>query len=251
MADEPEQTPIQNKYAQQYADDLAANRKEQDSITTQLGDLQERLEQLKAEEAWLAQAQGILAGTDGAPSAAAEEQREVEGEAPAPAEAVADVPRTLPVQRQDPQTKPAAKGKPAAKKAARRTTAKTVSAPTVVSKATAKKATGKKADGLALHELMLPVLLKSPGHPHTAREVLDAFNAAHPERATTIQTVRNTLATLVKKNLAEKLRQQGSVMFTATALAGKDAVPATGSAAGGDSVQGAETAESGKVPAKV
>ncbi|MFF9607877.1 hypothetical protein ACF1GY_37475 [Streptomyces sp. NPDC014684] len=48
MADEPAKTPIQNKYAQQYSDDLAANRKEQSEVTEQITGLQERLDQLKA-----------------------------------------------------------------------------------------------------------------------------------------------------------------------------------------------------------
>ncbi|MET7433258.1 MULTISPECIES: hypothetical protein [Streptomyces] len=50
MADEPEKTPIQNKYAQQYAEDLSANRKEQGEITAQIAALHERLERLKEDE---------------------------------------------------------------------------------------------------------------------------------------------------------------------------------------------------------
>lgn len=171
MADELEKTSIQNKYAQQYAEDLAANRKEQGEITAQIAALHERLERLKEDEAWLAQAQGRLPGAsaaaseakpateaapanaaDQAPSAAAQE-RAAQGEPSVPAGAGAKAPRTVPSQRADTQDKPAAgkraaaKGKAAAKKpATKKTTArKSPAKKTTATKDPAKKASVKQA----------------------------------------------------------------------------------------------------------
>lgn len=136
MANKPAKTPIQNKYAQQYADDLAANRKEQGDITTQITGLQERLEQLKVEESWLDQAQGSLPVT-AAPNephaaAVAEEPpaaKPGQPESSAPAGAITDAPTTVPQPRQDQSVK-VEKSKVPAKKAAaaKKTTAKKTAA---------------------------------------------------------------------------------------------------------------------------
>ncbi|MFG3207356.1 hypothetical protein [Streptomyces sp. NPDC048192] len=111
--------------------------------------------------------------------------------------------------------------------------------------APAKKAAGRKADGPTLQELILPLLTTAQGHPQTAREVFDAFKAKHPERATSVQVVRNNLELLVKNNRAEKSQQQGSVMYTA--LAEADA----SSAAGGEAGQAAVPAQAEKAAAQV
>jgi predicted transcriptional regulator len=230
VADEPEKTPIQSVYAQRYAEDLEANRKEQSA-------LQERLEQLRVEEAFLVKAQGILpaavipSGSDAEPAAGADEASSA-GDlgASASAEAVADAPRSVPKPRQDKQAK-AAQSKPAAKKSAaakgKSTAKKTAAAKTTVKKTAATKAPATKAPakeapvkekaGPPLNELVLGILLKSPGEPCVAREVSEQLAQDHPERATSVQTVRNTLEALVKKKVVEKSNQQGSAMYTAYA----------------------------------
>ncbi|MEV4680601.1 hypothetical protein [Streptomyces kurssanovii] len=262
MADQPEKTPIQNVYAQRYAEDLAANRKEQ-------ADLQERLEQLRVEEAWLVEAQATtlpttvianseaeaVAGADETSPAATGEQREREPGAPASAEAeaVADAARTVPKPRQGKQVRaaqskpaakkaPAAKGKSTAKKAtAKKTaTAKTPVKKTAATRAPAEKAPAKEKAVPPLHELVLGILLTSPGEPRVAREVTDQLAQDHPERATSVQTVRNTLEALVKKKSVEKSNQQGSAMYTAFAP------PAVG-----DVVEEAAEKAAEKVPAEV
>lgn len=269
MANEPAKTPIQNKYAQQYADDLAANRKEQSDVTAQIAGLQERLQQLKAEETWLARAQDSL------PGATAEQAH-----TSAPAEEVPDAPQTVPPQRQDQSVKAEQPQQPAkrtagAKKAAsvKKATAKKVAekatARATTKKATAKpvkKAAAKKASaeevsaqqaaaaqapaeeksGPPLWQLLLDILRKTPGQPCVAREVYDQLAQDHPSRTTSVQTVRNNLETLVKKSLAEKSRQQGSVMYTAYAGAEAAAAPA----ADGEVEQAPDDAAE-KVPAEV
>lgn len=284
MADEPAKTPIQSKYAQQYADDLAANRKEQGDVTEQITGLQERLAQLKSEEEWLAQALGSLPeapapSTPEAPPSDAAEQ----AEASVPAETVADAPQSVPQQRQDQsvteeQRRKSAKKSAPAKKATRkkaaktttaRTTAKKTTARTTAKKAAAKKtaaeeapaqpaaaeapadaAAAKEKSGPTLWQLALDVLLKTPGQPYVAKEVRDQLAQDHPGRATSVQTVRNSLDTLVKKGLAEKSNQQGSVMYTAYADTDADAAPAAGGSADGEAGQAPEAA-AGKVPAEV
>ncbi|MFJ4953033.1 BlaI/MecI/CopY family transcriptional regulator [Streptomyces sp. NPDC088760] len=194
------------------------------------------------------QLQGTLTGSAALASGSGEavsapaEQGEVQGADSASAEAVTGAPHAVPQPRQDSQDKPAAKkAAPKGKSPAKKTTAKKVAAQKTTAKKTiekkmpaqaatakeapAKKAAGRKADGPTLHELILSILLASHSHPQTAREVFDALKAEHPERATSVQTVRNTLEILVKKNLAERSQQQGAAMYTA--LAGSDA-PATG-----------------------
>ncbi|MEU3639918.1 hypothetical protein AB0H23_27340 [Streptomyces albogriseolus] len=271
MADEPAKTPIQSKYAQQYADDLAANREEQGDVTAQITGLQERLAQLKSEEEWLAQA---LASLPEAPPSDAVEQ----AEAPVPAKTVADTPQSVPQQRQDqPVTeekprKPAKKTAPAKKttpKKAAKTTAKKTTARTTAKKAVAKKtaaeeapaqpaaaeapadtATAKEKSGPPLWQLALDILLKTPGQPYVAKEVRDQLAQDHPGRATSVQAVRNNLETLVKKGLAEKSNQQGSAMYTAYADTDADAAPAADGTAAGEAGQVPEAA-AGKVPAEV
>ncbi|MFF3639463.1 BlaI/MecI/CopY family transcriptional regulator [Streptomyces sp. NPDC002250] len=168
MADAPAKTPIQNKYAQQYSDDLAANREEQSEVTAQIAALQERLDQLKAEEAWLAQAQGSLPGaavssapTDQPATGAAEVPQEATAEqadTSAPAEEATGAAQTVPQQRQDQPVKAGQPKQPArkttaakktapAKKSTSRKTAEKATAGTATKKATAKpvkKATAKK-----------------------------------------------------------------------------------------------------------
>jgi predicted transcriptional regulator len=90
------------------------------------------------------------------------------------------------------------------------------------------------------------VLRKTPGQPLVAREVSEQLAKDHPDRATSAQTVRNGLQTLVTKNLAEKTREQGNVMYTAHADA-----PAAPSPAGDEPASDKAEQTPEKVPAKV
>lgn len=278
MADEPAKTSIQNKYAQQYADDLAANHKEQGDVTAQIAELQKRLEQLKAEEDWLVKAQGSLpevpvpsvpeaqpaAAEADVPSTDTSEQ----AEASAPAETVADAPQAVPQQRQDESVKEGKPRKPAKKTTPAKKTASKKAAKKTTTKATAKKTRAEEApaqpaavaqapaaaaeekSGRPLWRLALDILLKTPGQPCVTREVHDQLAQFHPDRATSIQAVRNNLETLVRKNLAEKSLQQGSAMYTAYADTDADAAPAAEGTADGESGQ-APKAAAEKVPAEV
>jgi hypothetical protein len=294
---------VQERVRQRFADELTANHAEQEELTSQIAALQRRLDQLKADEAWLTQAQSSLptTGEPGAealggaaqtPPAATVEQAEVS----VPAETDAEASQTVPAQRQKQtvtkaaQAKKPAATKPAAKKpaAAKKTTVKKAASKAPVKKTTAKKtatatekpaakkpvaeqvpapkaATAKAASpkaaatkapagkatagGPPLWELLLGVLRKTPGQPLVAREVGEQLAKDHPDRATSAQTVRNGLQTLVTKNLAEKTRQQGNVMYTART--DTDAATAAPSPAGEETASDKATPAAEKVPAEV
>ncbi|WP_408052914.1 hypothetical protein [Streptomyces sp. HO565] len=291
---------MQERARQRFTDELTANRSEQEELTGQITALQQRPDQLRADETWSTQAQSSLptAGEPGAgassdaaetvPAAAQEQQTETS----APADTDAEAPQTVPAQRQNQPakkaarakkpaaTKPAAKApakkataaktasasdKPAARKpAAKKAAAEEAAAPkTAAEKAAAPKAAAAKAPvdkaaaakapvdkaaagGPPLWELLLGVLRKTPGQPLVAREVSEQLAKDHPDRATSAQTVRNDLQTLVTKNLAEKTRQQGNVMYTDHA----DTPATSSSARGGPASDKAEQAAE-KVPAEV
>ncbi|MEU5036064.1 hypothetical protein AB0G48_18180 [Streptomyces rubiginosohelvolus] len=258
MSDQIEKTDIQSRYRKQYADDLAANRQKQGDLTAQIAGLQKDLEQLKSEEAWLTQAQGTLPGTAGPGETAP-------GPAAAAGEPAAEVPQTVPAQRHDDEAEPTtrrgkaskrtpAKKTPAKKTAAKKTTAKkrtskagqkataktTAAKPKAVQtpaeadpeKTPAGKTVSQEKEGPVLWQLALDILHQSPGQPCAAREVAEQLALEHPGRSTSVQVVRNSLETLVKKGLAEKTQQQRSVMYTAT--------PAAPTATAGDAAGGSE-----------
>jgi hypothetical protein len=282
---------VQERVRQRFADELTANHAEQEELTSQITALQQRLDQLKADEAWLTQAQSSLptTGEPGAvalgsasetPSATPVEQAEVS----APAETDAEASQTVPAQRQKQTVKKAARAKkpaatkPAAKKpaAAKKTTVRKAASKAPVKKTTAKKtaaeqatapkaATAKAASpkaaaakapaakaaagGPPLWELLLGVLRKTPGQPLVAREVSEQLAKDYPDRVTSAQTVRNGLQTLVTKNLAEKTRQQGNVMYTAHT--DTDAATAAPSPAGDEPTSDKAKPAAEKVPAQV
>ncbi|MYT79297.1 hypothetical protein YW3DRAFT_07123 [Streptomyces sp. MnatMP-M77] len=269
MADQLETTDIQRKYAQQYANDLQANRQRQGDLNAQIAGLKEDLERLKWEEVWLTQAQGSLPGGAGssepipgpAPTAAHEEP-----------ESAADV-QTVPTQRHEVQA-------PGAEKSAGRATKKTRAKRMTLEKATAaqktpvkktaakpeagrapaagvagpaespvKKAVTQEKAGPTLWQLAWDILLKTPGQPCVAREVAEQLALEHPGRAATVQIVRNSLETLVKKGLADRTQQQRSVMYTANAAT---AAGSEGNASVGSEPEHADATEpkNGQSPAR-
>ncbi|MFC9189291.1 hypothetical protein [Streptomyces cyaneofuscatus] len=255
MADQLEKTDIQSKYAQQYADDLAANRQKQGDLTAQIAGLQENLEQLRSDEAWLTQAQGSLPGAAGS-------SEPTPGSTPtAP---VAEAPQTVPAQRHDDQAEPKAKktagrGKGTSREAQKATAKRTAAKPQVdqapaavvdPAESPAPKTVVREKAGPALWQLALDILLKTPGQPCVAREVTEQLALEQPGRATSVQMVRNSLETLVKNGLAEKTQQHRSVMYTANAVTA--AKPAGNASVGSEPEQPDETgAETRKSPARV
>ncbi|WP_406340126.1 hypothetical protein OG987_42475 [Streptomyces sp. NBC_01620] len=200
--------PLQSRYAQQFAADREANRKEQESVSAQITELQERLKQLKADEVLLSNMQGVVA------AAAEQQSAPAVLEADAPADAA---PQAVPPPRQEARTKETSAPSRAKKTARTKASGKaTQSAPKkVVAKATVAKTGAKKSAEPSLSELVLGLLLVHAGEPRLTREVHADLEAAHPERATTVQTVRNILDGLANKKVIEKAKKQGSAMYTA------------------------------------
>ncbi|MGW7201706.1 hypothetical protein [Streptomyces chryseus] len=144
--------------------------------------------------------------------------------------AAAEAPQAVPQPRQGRKTSAAGAG--AGKRATRtKASAKRVAAP---KKQTAAKASAKKAAGVVaetpksieppLHELVLGILRSQLGHPHLVREVYAELAEKHG-RSTSVQVVRNSLESLVKKGNVEKENKQNSVMYTAPAAADAALVP--------------------------
>ncbi|MFI1717617.1 hypothetical protein [Streptomyces litmocidini] len=248
MADEPDNTSIQAKYAEQLAADLAANQAEQATLTV-------RLSRLKEEEKWLAVTlESLPTSAEGEPTAAAEPVGATVAAAAEPAsgtvaaatgaeEAVVPQPRAEKTGGAASVKKAPAKkttrAKPAAKKAPVRRTStaeKTPAAEKAVAaeksvtrkapaakKTTAKKTVARKttaADkavkptGPTLGELLRELLVRQPGAPKKVSEISAELKAGHPERATSDQVVRNTLERLVARDGLEKDTRQGIVLYT-------------------------------------
>ncbi|MFF8592303.1 hypothetical protein ACF061_12790 [Streptomyces sp. NPDC015220] len=112
--------------------------------------------------------------------------------------------------------------------AAKKSTTKSTARKTAAARGGVPEARGGEAKQPPLHQLVLDVLLRTPGEPRLAREVHDEVVKAHPERATaSLQTVRNSLDALFKKKVIDKANQQGSVMYSAKA-GGADTAGAEG-----------------------
>ncbi|MEU6890336.1 hypothetical protein ABZ934_00780 [Streptomyces sp. NPDC046557] len=254
MADEPVTTPIHNLYAQRFAADLETNRKEQADLTAQIGELEERLSRLKADERWLCGAQGVLpAAGDTAPPVPAPTQTPAktstpeQGAVPRPRQAKKSTAGTGRARKATPPKAPSvtAGSGTESKAVARKSTARKPASDKagankpVVRKAASDKATvdkpkrivqakpsveaektavkaGKPArtDEPPLRELVHALLVRA-AEPRMVSEVAAELTQAHPGRAASGQVVRNTLEGLVKKGQIEKEHRQGSVMYTA------------------------------------
>ncbi|MEU9298202.1 hypothetical protein [Streptomyces sp. NPDC048266] len=251
MANEPVNTSIQNKYAEQLAADLASNQAEQATLTVRLSQLQEEekwltktLESLptavEGETAADVESAGstapVAAGTEAAavPQPRAEKTGGTASVKKTPAKKATAAKRATtkaPASKKAPVTKkaPAAKEAPAekapaAEKAAVEETqgakkAASGKAPTArktaVKKATAASAKKTvKSVGPTLGELLKELLAQQPGEPKKVSEIGSELKAAHPERTTSDQVVRNTLERLVVKDGLEKDTRQGVVLYT-------------------------------------
>jgi predicted transcriptional regulator len=211
VPDETAETTIRDKYAQQYAGDLEDNRARQ-------AELVQALERLKEDEAWLLRQLNDLPGSAPTTDDAAEEESPASVPQPrqdVPADTVASWPtarKAAAARTGGTSGKRAATKKTAAKSATRAKTAKKQA----VSHEPSAQAASARA-GVPLHELVLGILDRTPGEPRVVREISDALAQDHPDRATSVQTVRNTLESLVRKNRVERSRQQGNVMYTVDA----------------------------------
>ena len=253
MADEPVNPPIQTKYAEQLAADLEANQAEQATLTV-------RLNQLREEEKWLAgtlqsmpaqaaaeptspaadlPASGTVAATDGREEAAVPQPRAEKadsGAAPTGQGAAKKATTSRRAARKVP-----AKAAPVRKAAVKKTApAKKAADPKKATPVTAAAKKTVKSQGPTLGELLKGLLAQQPGEPKKVSEIRTELEAAHPDRATSEQVVRNALTKLVAQDRLEKDNRQGVVLYTwpttsaasASASEAKDAQRVEGALAG-------------------
>ncbi|WHM40426.1 hypothetical protein [Streptomyces sp. BPTC-684] len=190
MADEPDTSTLKNQYAARVTADLEANQQDQTRIRAELDTLKGQLEALERDHGLLQTMQHTLGG---APAKAVPAKA-----TPAKAAAPAKVPT--------PRTKKAEVKTAAAKPA--RTPRKNTAPAKTASRAKAE------TSGPTLREVVFGLFA---GHqePRTVADILTELTAAHPDRTTSPQVVRNTLEALVAKGELERERKQGSVFYTA------------------------------------
>ncbi|MFF7339904.1 hypothetical protein ACFZAT_21535 [Streptomyces sp. NPDC008163] len=177
---------VQTMYAERFATDLTDNRAEQKELAAQIERLRARLDQLRADETWLTGMQAALPGETAPPR-----PRRAPRTGAKPAGG--DAPAGTPV----PGPRPAgrAKARPSRARTSPKKAAPTATPP--------------------LHQLIRALM--PLGEPRLVREVHADLAQAHPERGTSVQVVRNTLETLVKRGVVGKGIQKGTAMYTATA----------------------------------
>ncbi|MFE9240580.1 hypothetical protein [Streptomyces sp. NPDC007007] len=172
-------------YTQRVADDLAANRSEQERVRSELARLQDELVRLEASEQVLTKMQEVLGGTPK---------------------------QTL---------KPSKSSKGAAVPAARGSNRKKAAGKAAVAagrKASKKTASPKKTGEPTWLELTT-AYLGGQSEPRSAAEVAASLTEAHPERAVQVAVVRNSLEQGVAQGLLERSKQGRSVFYSPTAPA--------------------------------
>ncbi|PCG81261.1 hypothetical protein CIB93_36320 [Streptomyces sp. WZ.A104] len=180
--------PVQSvtaDYAQRVADDLAANRSEQERVRSELARLQDELVRLEDSEQVLTKMQEVLGGT---PKQAAKQRKSSKGAAV-----------------------PAARG-------SNRKTAAGKAAAAAGRKVSKKTASPKKAVEPTWLELTT-AYLGGQSEPRSAAEVAASLTEAHPERAVQVAVVRNSLEQGVAQGLLERSKQGRSVFYSPTAPA--------------------------------
>lgn len=167
-------------YAQRVADDLSANRGEQERVRSELNRLRDELVSLEESEQVLTKMQDVLGG---APKQTAKQSKS---------------------------------RKTAAVPAARHSNAKTAAGTSGAAggrKAAKKPASAKKPGGVTWLELTT-AYLGGQGEPKSAAEVSDALTEAHPERTVQVPVVRNALEQGVAQGLLERTKQGRSVFYS-------------------------------------
>ncbi|MDQ0792260.1 hypothetical protein [Streptomyces sp. B1I3] len=180
-------------YAQRVADDLAANRSDQERVRAELTRLQDELVQLQDSEQVLSKMQEVLGGSAKAAPTAPKARKSV----------------SVPAARRP-------KGKSAPQKVSR--TAK-AEAETERKTATKKKAPAKSAAAEPTWRELIADHLAAQREPKSASEVAAALTESHPQRKVQVTVVRNTLEQGVAQGLLERSKQGRSVFYSPVAPA--------------------------------
>lgn len=257
MSEEQVTSSVQDRYAPQFAEELARNEQEQK-------ELEERIRQLREDHRALS---GLLAALQQGTAPRSEEATDPEsvtGEAKAAVDAVPEQRRTRKREAASNGAAPKRAKKPAkqgsAKPAARKATATkeavqdkaatdTVEAAGAteapVTDATKAAAVGKAAEkpavaaprgrtGRTLQDVIAGLLAGHFPERRTVREIFDELKQKHPERASSTQSVRNALNGLLRKGAIEREEKQGAVWFGAAN--GSSATPTAAEAQAAEAV---------------
>ncbi|TKS96277.1 BlaI/MecI/CopY family transcriptional regulator [Streptomyces lasalocidi] len=231
MANEPEVPTVQSlqsQYEARFANHLSENREEQ-------ARLRARLEELVADEAWLARALEAMSAQPEDSTEVQEKGQELARshrnateavEAAGAAESAIEASSALVRQRQGKSATAPVKKSTAKKSTAKKTTAKKASAAKKSApdeQVPAANKTRAQSSEPSLGLLLLSILRRHTGQPRTAGEVVSDLEQEHPERAREVNTVRNTLERLVAKSLVDRMKQKNTVLYTVAA----DAVSAS------------------------
>ncbi|WP_369395567.1 hypothetical protein AB5J72_51480 (plasmid) [Streptomyces sp. CG1] len=184
-------TELTSQYATQLTNDIDRNAKEQERISAEITDLQQKLTTLQHDHTALVNmrhALGVQSATTG-PAA---------------------TPRSPAVPAVGKKT--AGQQDTKERAGAKRGTASPARAAAKTAKASAGKAG--KTDQPTLVELVRRHLTRL-GEPRSAAEIATALGQAHPERGIKTTVVRTTLEGLVAKNHAQRTKQGSSVFYTA------------------------------------
>ncbi|WLQ53103.1 hypothetical protein P8A21_38925 [Streptomyces poriferorum] len=170
-------------YALRVADDLSANRGEQERVRSELDRLQDELIRLEESEQVLTKMQDVLGG---APKQTAKQGKS---------------------------------RKTAAVPAARRSNTKTAAGKSGAAdgRKAAKKSASTKKPGEATWLELSTAHLSGQSEPRSAAEVSASLTEAHPERAVQVTVVRNALEQGVAQGLLERSKQGRSVFYSPVA----------------------------------
>ncbi|WP_069170183.1 hypothetical protein [Streptomyces griseus] len=180
-------------YAQRVADDLAANRSEQERVRADLTRLQDELVQLQDSEQVLSKMQEVLGGSAKSAPTAARSRKSA----------------SVPAARRP-------KGKSAQQKGSRAAKAEVE---TDRKSAAKKKATAKSAAGEPTWRELITGYLAGQREPKSASEVAAALAESHPKRKVQVTVVRNTLEQGVAQGVLERSKQGRSVFYSPVAPA--------------------------------
>lgn len=198
-----ENTPtsgISADYAQRIADDLAANRSEQERARAELTRLEDELTQLEEGEQILVKMQVVLGGA-GKPAKGKGRKAAV----------------SVPAARRAKGRTASGKGGDGAKPRAR--TGRKAQAANDIAGAP-------KAAGEPTWRALVTGYLADQREPKSAAEVTAALTEAHPQRATQVAVVRNTLEHGVAHGLLERSKQGRSVYYSPVPVASAAGAPA-------------------------
>ncbi|WP_030333560.1 hypothetical protein [Streptomyces sp. NRRL B-1381] len=171
-------------YAQRVADDLSANRSEQERVRSELARLQDELVRLEDSEQVLTKMQEVLGDT---PKQATKQRKSGK---------VAAVPAARGSNRKKAAGKAAAAGRK-----------------------TSKKARSPKKAGEPTWLELTTAYLGGQSEPRSAAEVAASLTETHPERTVQVTVVRNSLEQGVAQGLLERSKQGRSVFYSPTAPA--------------------------------